>query len=108
MIGTPSYMAPEQVMGQSLDGRADLYALALVLYEALAGRLPFDAAPGLAMALARLHGEPLPLAQGCAATLPAGLAAVVEAAMASDPAQRPADAAAMGALLQQVLAARPA
>lgn len=108
MIGTPAYMAPEQVMGQGLDGRADLYALALVLYEALAGRLPFDAAPGLAMALARLHGEPLPLAQGCAASLPAGLAAVVEAAMASDPAQRPADAAAMEALLQQVLAARPA
>lgn len=104
IIGTPSYMAPEQVLGQPLDGRADLYALALVLYEALAGRLPFDAAPGLAMALARLHGEPLPLAEGCAARLPQGLAAVVEAAMASDPQRRPADAEGMAAQLQRVLA----
>ena len=54
MMGTAKYLSPEQVRGRRLDGRADLYSLALVLYECLAGRVPFlgetDADTALALA----------------------------------------------------------
>jgi eukaryotic-like serine/threonine-protein kinase len=63
MVGTPEYMAPEQVMrkhGEEVDGRADLYSLAIVLYEMLTGRLPFESDTPLGMAFSRLQSEPVP------------------------------------------------
>ena len=42
MFGTPAYMAPEQALGKPIDGRADLYAVATILFEMLTGRVPFD------------------------------------------------------------------
>lgn len=58
-VGTPSYMSPEQARGQDIDGRADLYALGVVLYEILVGELPFNGIDALSTALAHLT-EPLP------------------------------------------------
>ncbi|MCB0978427.1 MAG: protein kinase [Acidimicrobiales bacterium] len=60
MIGTAKYLAPEQVEGGAMDGRADLYALGVVLYEALTGRVPFLAETDAGTAFARLHRDPVP------------------------------------------------
>jgi serine/threonine-protein kinase len=57
VLGTPSYMAPEQIRGQAIDGRADLFSLAVVLYEAIAGTCPFDAGSPSASLAAVLEAE---------------------------------------------------
>ena len=62
MMGTAKYLSPEQVRGKSLDGRADLYGLGLVLYECLAGKVPFLGETDADTALARLQREPTDLA----------------------------------------------
>jgi len=59
MIGTAKYLAPEQVEGRAVDGRTDIYALGIVLYEALCGRVPFQADTDAGTALARLNQTPL-------------------------------------------------
>ena len=61
MMGTAKYLSPEQVRGKPLDGRADLYSLGLVLYECLAGRVPFVGESDADTALARLQREPTDL-----------------------------------------------
>ena len=58
MMGTAKYLSPEQVRGKRLDGRADLYSLGLVLYECLAGRVPFLGETDADTALARLQRDP--------------------------------------------------
>ena len=63
MMGTAKYLAPEQVRGKPLDGRSDLYSLGLVLYECLAGRVPFIGESDADTALARLQREPTDLAR---------------------------------------------
>ncbi len=63
MMGTAKYLAPEQVRGKTLDGRSDLYSLGLVLYECLAGRVPFLGESDADTALARLQREPTDLAR---------------------------------------------
>lgn len=57
MMGTAKYLSPEQVSGKKLDGRADLYSLGLVLYECLAGRVPFIGGSDVETALARVQGD---------------------------------------------------
>lgn len=90
-IGTPSYMAPEQIIGRPADLRTDLFALGVVCYEMLTGERPF-AGPDLAAVAYRIvHEEPLPLRSHCR-DLPAALPALVERCLAKDPADRPAEA----------------
>jgi serine/threonine-protein kinase len=61
MMGTAKYLSPEQVQGRNLDARADIYSLGLVLYECLAGQVPFKGENDQATAVARLERDPTPL-----------------------------------------------
>ena len=94
VIGTPRYMAPEQVQGLKVDARADVWALGVTLYVLLAGRAPFDAETPLAVMNQIEHTEAPPLAEHCVG-VPTELAAVVHQCLAKDPAARPPDARAL-------------
>ena len=94
ILGTPRYLAPEQVAGQPATPASDLYSLGAVLYECLAGRPPFDAESAIALALAHQR-EPVPPLGEEAPWVPPALAGIVERALAKDPAGRPADATTM-------------
>ncbi|RLC77101.1 MAG: hypothetical protein DRI81_09080 [Chloroflexi bacterium] len=59
-IGTPAYFSPEQAAGDDIDHRTDIYGLAIVLYELLTGRLPFEASSPIEMMLRRLREDPIP------------------------------------------------
>ena len=89
VIGTPEFMSPEQLSGDQVDVRSDLYSLALVLYNMLTGKLPFEAVTVQETMIKRLTDEPLPLA-GARPDLhfPPGLQACVDAALARAPTDR--------------------
>jgi serine/threonine protein kinase len=92
MMGTAKYLSPEQVRGKKLDGRADLYSLGLVLYECLAGRVPFLGETDADTALARLQRDPTDLTR-LRATLPTKLVVSIHQLLSRNPAQRPATGA---------------
>ncbi len=104
-IGTPYYMAPEQVECGAVDGRADLYALASLLYECLSGRLPFKGNNTMALLIARVRDEPIPLAEAVTGELLPALVDVVMRALARDPEDRPADARTMRLQLEALMPA---
>jgi eukaryotic-like serine/threonine-protein kinase len=87
MMGTPAYMAPEQVMGNDVDGRADLYAMGVVLYRLLTANLPFKADTAIAMAQKQIKDPPTPLRQ-FRAELPATCQSILDRALAKAPGDR--------------------
>ena len=87
-VGTPAYMSPEQAMGErEIDGRSDIYSLAIVGYQMLSGELPFQAANTPSMLMKHISDTPRPLHEFRADAPPALLAAL-ERAMAKKPADR--------------------
>ena len=98
IVGTPSYLAPERITGSPATARSDLYAVGVVLYEALAGAKPFHDRSPLALAAALQHEAPRPLG-ALAPGADAALVAATERAMARDPADRFASASSMGAAI---------
>jgi serine/threonine-protein kinase len=86
-VGTPAYLAPEQIEGSPVDGRADVYALGCLLFECLTGRPPFTSGSRLAVAWAHLEEEP-PSARELDSELPEAIDAVIATAMAKDPGDR--------------------
>ncbi|PIE16008.1 MAG: serine/threonine protein kinase [Proteobacteria bacterium] len=105
--GTPAYMAPEQVLGEDLDGRADLYALGCVAWFLLTGRDPFEGRVAAEVMFAHLNTAPEPPSAVSEREIPPELDALVLAMMAKAPADRPADAADIGVALAAVPHARP-
>ncbi|HEU5169607.1 MAG TPA: protein kinase [Gemmatimonadales bacterium] len=94
VVGTPEYMAPEQLMGEALDPRVDLYGVGVVLYECLTGRRPHDADTAMAMVTKVLTERPVPPHE-VAPEVPDGLSALIVRALAKERDERPRSAGEM-------------
>ena len=103
LMGTPTYMSPEQFMGQTVDGRSDLFSCGVILYQFLTGEKPF-AGNNTTIMYKVLHEEPLAPSMLNVA-LPPAFDAVVKKAMAKNPDQRFQDAAAFAAAIEAAVAA---
>ena len=109
VVGTPEYMSPEQLSGDKLDGRTDIYSLALVLYKLLTGVLPFQAATTQETLVKRLTDNPEPLAVARPdLAFPEALQRVLDKALARGVAERYASAAEFGRDLAAAVSALPA
>ncbi len=87
MIGTPAYMSPEQAMGQPGDERSDLYALGVLFFELVAGKLPFEADTPMAVVIKHIS-DPVPYPREFNATLPPAIEHIIRQTLAKDPADR--------------------
>ena len=103
VVGTPEYMAPEQLMGKGVDQRADQYAIAATLYECLCGATPYEGTYGEILLAAQTR-EPEPLAARCPEA-PAALVRAIERALSKEPERRFADARELASAL--IESARP-
>ena len=103
LLGTPEYMAPEQLLAREVDARTDLYAVGITLYECLAGVVPFEGSFG--EVLLKVSTEELPPVRQRAGEVSPELAAAVERVLAREPDARFPDA---GAFLQALRKAAPA
>ena len=102
VIGTPNYMSPEQVRGDAIDQRSDIFAVGLVLYELLVYRQAFEAETQPAVLMKILSDQPAPLAM-LDPLVDAGVAQVVYKALAKNPADRYPDLGAMKADLVRIV-----
>ena len=87
MLGTPAYMAPEQIMGSAVDGRADLYSIGVMFYRLLTGTLPFQVETPMQMLQRQIADPPDPL-ETHRPDLPSWCQAIVGRALAKSPADR--------------------
>jgi serine/threonine protein kinase len=105
-MGTPAYMAPEQVAGGEVSARTDIYALGVMLYEMVTGVLPFTSDSPMAVAMMHLRQELRPARQ-INPMLPESVEAVIERAMNKEPGQRFTTAGEMAAALTQAVGVDP-
>src|SRR5688500_17449397 len=101
LLGTASYMSPEQASGEPATPASDVYAFGVILYRMLGGTLPFVAPTAVEVLRGHLHEAPPPLS-AIRPDAPPELAALAEDSLAKDPAERPRDG---GALLDRLLSA---
>jgi serine/threonine protein kinase len=105
LFGTPEYMAPEQISGETVDGRTDLYALGCVIYEMLTGEAAFEGPSSVVVMGKQLRETPTaPRERAPTRNIPPELQAIVTRAMAKRPADRFPSAKAMGDALEATLA----
>jgi serine/threonine-protein kinase len=108
MLGTPQYMAPEQIRGEAIDGRVDIYALGCMIYEMVTGRMAFEAPTVMAMLSKHLVEMPMPPSvRRPDLALPAAIDRLVLTAMQKDPAARPSTMDLYGEQIAAALAAMP-
>lgn len=109
VFGTPEFMSPEQAQGKTLTPGSDIYSLAVILYEVLTGKLPFDAKGAMDYLQLHVSGRPIPLSQRTSGRVfPPLLDQVMERALAKRPEERFASAAEFAQALQAVLEGRRA
>lgn len=106
-LGTPSFMSPEMIDGQTVDGRADLYALGCVAYELLTGSPPFEGANVVATMVKHVGEAPVPPSRRAPASIHPSLEAAVLACLAKAPGDRPATAGDLRKLLDRIEFAEP-
>jgi len=102
VLGTPSYMSPEQLSGKKVDGRSDIFSLGVTLYQLLTGTLPFTA-DSMATLMFKIANEPHPPAATVRPDLPGPLAAVIDRALSKDLEKRYARGNEMAADLRAAL-----
>lgn len=107
ILGTPSYMSPEQASGKKVDGRADIFSLGIVLYELLTGRRPFQGDDVVSL-LFMVCKEPHPPVTKFRTDLPPGLVRAIDQALKKEPAHRFAKAGDFGHALRVALQATAA
>ena len=83
MVGTPAYMSPQAVMGERIDGRADIYSVGVILYEMVTGRTPYEGATPLSLVVKQVH-EPLPLAAPFQPDLALPMVSLIEKALSKE------------------------
>jgi serine/threonine-protein kinase len=89
-VGTPGYMPPEQVSGERMDHRGDLYSLGVIVFQMLTGQLPFVGETSMELLMAQATGTPPTFAElGMADQIPEGIEALLQRCLAADPAHRP-------------------
>ncbi|WNG54875.1 protein kinase [Archangium gephyra] len=101
IVGTPEYMAPEQACGQPVSPRTDLYAVGIILFEMLTGRLPFRGDSPMHVAIQQVQAQP-PAPASLVDGLPPELDALVLRLLAKEPEQRPASAEAVARELKTI------
>jgi CheY-like chemotaxis protein len=101
VVGTPAYMSPEQLLGEPVDGRSDLYAAGVVLFECLTGRLPLDAASPVSLIAKLLHEEP-PAPVDVNADIPPALSGLIMQLLAKKPEQRLSSAAELAKRMREL------
>jgi serine/threonine-protein kinase len=106
VLGTPSYMSPEQLAGGRIEGRSDLFSLGVTFYQLLCGRLPFEG-ESMAQLMFRIANEPHADIRTHNAQLPACVAAIVNRSLAKDPGQRYQSGEQMAKALQLCLQSLP-
>jgi len=106
-VGTPAYICPEQVRGEPMDHRGDLYSVGIILFELLTGKLPFNGSVPLDILMAHSTEQPPTFAQvGAAGVVSPAVEAMVMNCLEKDPARRPQSARDLADLYEKALAAK--
>ena len=108
VCGTPEYMSPEQARGEDVDGRSDIYAVGVILYQLVTGELPFSASSPVGILSKHLAEPPVPPSlRRPGLTIPTALESVILHALAKDPADRPRTAEQLRRALRNAVAGLP-